>query len=330
MSPFLGGRAPAALALVLLAAGLAADAPAAQPAPAAGVAGETISSEFPFDSRFVRVLGSRMHYVDEGQGAIVMLIHGNPTSSYLWRNVIPHIAKHNRVIAIDLIGMGRSDKPQIAYTYLDHRRYVDGFIDALGLKDITFVLHDWGSVLGTDYAMRHPGNVRGIALMEALLPPRFPAREAVPPQSVFGRLRAAEGEKLIYEDNYFVETMIPGAVVRKLSEAEMNAYRQPYLEPASRKPTLQWPRELPMGGEPAVNATLISSIGEWLKTADLPVLFFWTQGQEPVADYYVRNLSHVETHYLGVGRHYVQEDHPESIGRAVADWRRRTAQIQRP
>lgn len=293
------------------------------PAGTQRINGETISPDFPFESHYVTVLGSKMHYVDEGQGEVVLFIHGNPTSSYLWRNVIPHVAKGYRAIAIDLIGMGKSDKPALDYTYLDHRRYLEGFIEALNLKNITFVIHDWGTVLGTDYAMRHEANVRGIALMEPLLPPSYPARTAPGANSIFGQFRSQAGEKLIYEDNYFVERMIPGAVVRTLSEAEMNAYRAPYLEPASRKPTLMWPRELPMGGEPAANVKIISDIGEWMKKTTVPMLFFWSQGQQNNADYYVQNVHNIETHYLGVGRHYIQEDHPESIGRAVYDWRRR-------
>jgi haloalkane dehalogenase len=327
MNPVARTSLVATIAIALFVGGTptqAAEPAVARPEAAAlRINGELISPDFPYASHFVEVLGSKMHYVDEGKGEVVLFIHGNPTSSYLWRNVIPHVAKGYRTIAIDLIGMGKSDKPDIAYTYLDHRRYLDGFIAALGLKNITFVGHDWGSVLATDYAMRHENNVKGVALMEALLPPVFPARAAPPPQRIFGQFRSAEGERLIYDENYFVENMIPGAVVRTLSEAEMNVYREPYRERASRKPTLMWPRELPMGGEPAANAKIISNIGEWMKATHLPVLYFWTQGQGSTADYYVQNVHNIETVYLGVGRHYVQEDHPESIGRAVCDWRRR-------
>jgi haloalkane dehalogenase len=289
--------------------------------------GETMSAEFSYQSRYMDVLGSKMHYVDEGQGDVVLFIHGNPTSSYLWRNVIPHVSKSYRAIAIDLIGMGKSDKPDIAYTYLDHRQYVEAFIKALDLKNLTFVIHDWGSVLGFDYAMTHESNVKGLAFMEALVPPSLPFPTEPAANTIFGRFRTpGEGEKLIIDENYFVEQMIPSSVIRKLSDAEMNHYRAPYLEPASRKPTLLWPRELPMGGKPAVNQEIILNIGEWMKKTEVPMLYLWAEGRATTADYYVKNVKNIETHYLGPGRHYLQEDHPESIGRAVHDWRRRMAQ----
>lgn len=286
--------------------------------------GETISPDFPYESHFVEVLGSTMHYVDEGEGEPVLFIHGNPTSSYLWRNVIPHVSGDYRAIAVDLIGMGKSDKPDIDYTYLEHRRYINGFIEALGLENITLVIHDWGTVLGLDYAMNNASNVAGVAFMEALIPPRFPVPAEPPANTLFGRFRTAgEGEQLIIEDNYFVEQLLPGAVIRELRQAEMDYYRAPYLNPAARKPVLQWPRELPMGGKPAANVAVITAIGEWMRQTDVPMLHFWSKGQEDTARYYVENLRNLESHFLGEGRHYLQEDHPESIGRAVHDWRRR-------
>ena len=289
--------------------------------------GETISADFPFESRYVDVFGSRIHYVDEGEGEPIVFIHGNPTSSYLWRNVIPHVTDDYRAIAIDLIGMGKSDKPDIGYTYLDHRRYVDAFIEALELENITFVIHDWGSVLGMDYAMRNEDNVIGVAFMEALIPPGFPVASEPSPESIFGRFRTeGVGEQLIYKEHYFMEQMLPNGVIRELSDTEMDYYRQPYLEDGTRKPILQWPRELPMGGSPAANVEIISAIGKWMQETDMPMLFFWAAGREGTAEYYVENMQNIETHYLGNGRHYLQEDHPESIGRAVNDWRRRIAE----
>jgi haloalkane dehalogenase len=259
--------------------------------------------------------------------APILFIHGNPTSSYLWRNVIPHVTDDYRAIAIDLIGMGKSDKPDIDYTYLDHRRYVNAFIEELGLENITFVIHDWGSVLGLDYAMRNEDNVVGVAFMEALIPPGFPVANEPPPESIFGRFRTeGEGEQLIYEEHYFMEQMLPNGVIRELSDAEMDYYREPYLEEGSRKPILQWPRELPMGGNPAANVEIITDIGDWMQETETPMLFFWAVGRERAAEYYVNSMQNIETHFLGAGRHYLQEDHPESIGRAINDWRRRIAE----
>jgi len=290
--------------------------------------GEIISPEFPFESHYVEVLGSEMHYVDEGEGEVILFIHGNPTSSYLWRNIIPHVTDDYRAIAVDLIGMGKSEKPDLDYTYLDHRRYLNGFIDKLGLEDITFVIHDWGSVLGFDYAMNNEGNTAGIAFMEAIVPPAMPAPEEPPAESIFGRLRTpGEGEQLIYEEHYFVEQLLPGSVVRELTEEEMDHYRQPYKEEGTRKPVLQWPRELPMGETPSENVKIINEIGEWMTQTELPMLHFWARpgalNSENAAQYFIENVRNLESLFIGDGQHYLQEDHPEIIGRAIHDWRRR-------
>jgi haloalkane dehalogenase len=287
-----------------------------------------VSAAFPYESRYVEVLGSRMHYVDEGAGEPILFIHGNPTSSYLWRNVIPYVTERSRAVAVDLIGMGRSDKPDIAYTYQDHKRYLDAFIAALGLRNITLVVHDWGSVLGLHYAMEHEENVRGVAFMEALIPPSWPSPNAPAPDSTFGRFRTpGVGEQLVLEENMFVEQMLPGSVLRMLTEQEMNAYRAPYPTPASRLPTLMWPRELPMGGEPARNARVITAIGGWMRTTELPMLHLWARpgavNPERVANELVARVPNLQSTFVGAGRHYIQEDQPEMIGRAIADWRRR-------
>lgn len=290
--------------------------------------GEIISEEFPFESNYVEVLGSQMHYIDEGEGDPILFIHGNPTSSYLWRNVVPHVTGNYRAIAVDLIGMGKSEKPDIGYTYLDHRRYVNGFIETLDLENITFVIHDWGSVLGFDYAMNNESNTVGIAFMEAIIPPRMPQAEEPEPNSIFGQLRTqGAGEKLVYEEHHFVEELLPGSVVRELTETEMDHYREPFKNEGSRKPILQWPRELPMGGTPATNADIITQIGEWMKETDIPMLHFWARpgalNPESAAQYFVENVKNIESQFIGDGRHYLQEDHPEIIGRTVNDWRRR-------
>jgi haloalkane dehalogenase len=284
-----------------------------------------ISADFPFESRYVEVLGSRMHYVDEGRGAPILFIHGNPTSSYLWRNIIPFVVDDYRAIAVDLIGMGESDKPDLAYTYQDHERYVDAFIEALGLRDITLVIHDWGSVLGFSYAMRHEQNVRGIAFMEAIVPPAFPRDQ--PLGGALGRFRTEAGEELVLQENQFVEQILRGSVARGLTDAEMTHYRSPYPTPASRLPTLQWPRELPAAGEPARNVDIVNRIGTWMERTPVPMLFLWARpgalNNEQFARAMIERVDNIQTQFVGEGRHYIQEDQPEMIGRTLADWRRR-------
>ena len=189
-----------------------------------------ISAEFPYESRFIEVLGARMHYVDKGEGDPIVFLHGQPTSSYLWRNIMPHLEPYGRVIAPDNIGFGKSDKPDIAYTYADHIQYIDGFIEALELDNITFVIHDWGSAFGFDYAARNPDKVKGIAFMEAVIAPLFPAEsyDAMPKPlaDFFSTMRDPEqGPKLMIEDNYFVEGVLPNFISRDMDEAAMNVYR---------------------------------------------------------------------------------------------------------
>ena len=298
---------------------------ARQPAPPPEA---SISAEFPYESRYVEVLGSKLHYIDEGEGDPILFLHGNPTSSYLWRNVIPYLLPQGRAIALDLIGMGKSDKPDIDYIYDDHLRYVEGFIEALDLENITFVIHDWGSALGLDYASRHEDNVIGVAFMEAMVPPAMPRSFLPPESSMFHSLRNPEtGAKMIYEQNFFVENVLPGAIVRELSEEEIDYYRAPYVTPESRKPTLVWPNEVPFADGPERNADLMNRYGEWMKETDTPFLLLYVSPgaiiSPEMAATMVERYRNIESHYLGIGRHFIQEDHPHKIGRAVADWRRR-------
>lgn len=282
-----------------------------------------ISAEFPYESRYVEVLGSRMHYVEEGAGDPVLFIHGNPTSSYLWRNVIPHISGDHRAIAVDLIGMGKSDKPDIDYTYVDHSRYVQGFIERLGLEHVTLVIHDWGTVLGFEYAMTHEDNVAGIAFMEAIVPPAYPRSEPMAGQFASFRTEG-EGEALVLEQNIFLEQILPGAVVRGLTEEEMRRYREPYPTPASRRPVLQWPRELPAGGEPRSTVAIVNRIGDWMQQTEIPMLHLWarpgTLNNEDFAEAMVERVKNLQSTFIGEGRHYIQEDQPDAIGRALAGW----------
>ena len=275
---------------------------------------------------FADVLGSRMYYVDEGEGPPVLFLHGNPTSSYLWRNVIPHVSGVGRCIAPDLIGMGRSDKPDLDYRFVDHARYVDGFIDALGLEDVTLVVHDWGSALGFHYAHRNEGNVRGLAFMEAILAP-VPSWDAFPEgaRQMFRAFRTPEvGWDLIAKQNVFIEQAVPGSVVRKLSDEEMDAYRAPFPDEQSRKPIWRWPNEIPIEGEPADVTEIVGAYNGWLQETHLPKLLFHADPgaliPAPMVDWARSALSNLETVDLGEGIHYVQEDHPDTIGREVARW----------
>jgi haloalkane dehalogenase len=293
----------------------------------------SISADFAYDSRFVEVLGSKLHYVEEGDGDPVVFLHGNPTSSYLWRNVIPYLVPQGRAVALDLIGMGKSDKPDIEYIYDDHMRFVEGFMEALDLKNITFVVHDWGSALGLDYASRHEENVIGVAFMEAMVPPAMPRAFMPPENSMFHMLRNPEiGPNMIYEQNFFVEKVLPGAIVRQLAEEEMAYYRAPYLTPESRKPTLVWPNEVPFADGPQRNADVMNRYGAWMSETDTPFLLLYVSPgaiiSPQMAEVMVERYRNIESHYLGIGRHFIQEDHPHKIGRAVADWRRRVMETR--
>ncbi len=286
---------------------------------------QEISAAFPFQSKFVEVEGSKMHYVEEGAGDPVLFLHGDPTSSYLWRNVIPHVSPLARCIALDLIGMGKSDKPDIEYRFFDHSRYVEGFIAALGLRNITFVIHDWGSALGFHYARRHEENVNGLAFMEAIVQPFTWAEFPEQYRQVFQALRTpGVGEKMIMEQNMFVEQLLPGAVLRKLSDVEMDRYREPYPDPASRKPVWRWPIELPIDGEPADVVAAVQAYSEWLGKSNLPKLLLYAQPgaiiRGPLLEWCRNNMRNLKTVDIGAGSHFVQEDRPHEIGEATAEW----------
>lgn len=289
-----------------------------------------ISSEFPFESRHIEVLGSSMHYVEKGEGNPILFIHGNPTSSYLWRNIIPYAVPHGRAIAVDLIGMGKSDKPDIPYRFEDHVRYIDGFIEALGLKNIAFVIHDWGSALGFHYSARNPDNVRGIAFMEAIIRPARWADTSLIERLMFKRLRhPVKGRRMIIDKNFFIKWVVPMMIVRKLSDEEKAAYAAPFLDPASRLPMAVWPKEIPLDGEPADVNEMVDSYWQWLQTSDVPKLMLWAKPGaivKPAAARELENLlPNLRSIFIGKAKHYVQEDQPEAIGQAISDWLPRLA-----
>src|SRR5215831_13500955 len=213
-----------------------------------------ISATFPYHKRYQEVLGQKMAYVEVGAGDPIVLLHGNPTSSYLWRNVIPYLQGLGRCIAPDLIGMGDSDKlpdsGPTSYTLVEHRRYLDALLEALGVREhVTLVVHDWGSALGFDWANRHREAIKGIAYMEAIVQPMSWADFPEQSRPFFQALRSPAGEGMVLDQDFFVERAIPGSILRQLTEEEMNEYRRPFTEPGeSRRPTLTWPRQIPIDG----------------------------------------------------------------------------------
>lgn len=287
---------------------------------------DDISADDRFARRFATIEGSRMAYIDEGHGDPIVFLHGNPTSSYLWRNVLPHLVAHGRCIAPDLIGMGRSDKPKLDYRFADHARYLDGLLDELGLDKVTLVIHDWGSALGFDWARRHPDRVRAIAFMEAIVLP-VPSWDAFPEQGrqVFQALRTpGVGEEMVLDRNFFVEQLLPGSVLRPLTPAEHAAYRAPFVEREARLPTLAWPRQIPIAGEPPEIVALVEQYRAWLEASPVAKLLFTVEPgvliPAPVAAWCRAHLTNLEVVPLGAGLHFVQEDHPHAIGRHLARW----------
>lgn len=268
----------------------------------------------------LRVLDAEMSYVDTGNGAPIVFLHGNPTSSYLWRNIIPAVQNRGRCLAPDLIGMGRSGKsPSKAYRFADHARYLDAWFDALDLTNVTLVLHDWGSALGFHWACRHPERVRAIAYMEALVQPRLWSDFPNGRDALFRAMRSDKGEQMILEENFFIEAVLPKSILRKLSDAEMEAYRDPFRSSDDRLPTLVFPRELPIDGDPSDVVAAVENYGAWAAQSAVPKLFI---NAEPGAlltgrsrDFCRSWPNQQEVTVRGI--HYVQEDSPAEIGDAL-------------
>lgn len=286
---------------------------------------KTISADFPFESKYVEVHGSKMHYIDEGSGDPILFLHGNPTSSYLWRNIIPYLIPHGRCIAPDLIGMGKSDKPDLEYRFSDHSKYVEGFIEKLGLTNVTVVLHDWGSGLGFHYAMRHENNIKGIAFMEALVKPmkwkEMPSSERMG----FKLFRTPGiGWLMLSVMNMFLTQLVPRMIVRKLSKEEMDYYLAPFSTIQSRKAIRQWPLEVPLDNQPSDVHKMMSDYSQKLQESHLPkILFFASPGaiiNSNVVAWCKQNLKNLKTVDIGKGLHYVQEDNPHLIGEELAKW----------
>jgi haloalkane dehalogenase len=289
---------------------------------------DRISAEDNHPRRRASVLDTEMSYVTVGEGHPIVFLHGNPTSSYLWRNVIPHISDLGWCLAPDLVGMGRSAaSPSGAYRFLDHARYLDAWFEALDLRqNVTLVLHDWGSALGFHWAFRHPERVCAIAYMESIIQPRdwedLPSSRA----PIFRDLRSEKGVRMILDENAFVEILLPNLIIRSLTKTEMDAYRLPFIEPESRWPMLVWPRELPIGGEPADVVKIVEDYGQWLLRSPVPKLFVNAEpGSLSIgrAREFCRSWPNQEEITVR-GIHFIQEDAPDEIGSALARFVRRT------
>ena len=286
---------------------------------------EIISPEDTHPRQKIAVLDSEMVYVEIGQGDPIVFLHGNPTSSYLWRNIIPAVQGYGRILAPDLIGMGQSGKnPAGTYRFVDHARYLDAWLEAVdATQNVTFIIHDWGSALGFYRTHRYPEQVKALVYMEAIVQPLTWANWPEAAKSIFQAMRSPAGEEIVLEKNVFVERILPSSVQRTLTEAEMAVYKQPYLEPGeSRRPTLTWPREIPIDGEPADVQTIVAGYSQWLATSNIPKLFInadpgtiligaqrdfcrtWANQQEVTVP----------------GLHFIQEDSPTTIGQAIANF----------
>jgi haloalkane dehalogenase len=285
-----------------------------------------ISAAFPFESKYLEVKGSKIHYIDEGEGDPILFLHGNPTSNYLWRNIIPYMTAQGRCIAPDLIGMGKSDKPDIDYGFQDTYDYLEAFIKKLGLKNITLVLHDWGSGMGFHYANLNRENIKSIAFMEAMydVPTRFDM-----PTSVKIALKMMRtpglGWLMVQVGNIFITKMIQEMILRKLTKNEMDYYAAPYPTIKSRKPLLQWPLAVPFdGGKPKKIAEAVASWHQWLMDSEFPKLFFYVSPGVAIKEKDVKiikdGMKNLTTINLGEGLHFIQEDYPHEIGKEIAKW----------
>lgn len=290
--------------------------------------GEISAAELPKDH--VTISGRSMAYSEMGEGDPIVFLHGNPTSSYLWRNVMPHLKAQGRCIAPDLIGMGDSDKLEPSgperYSFREHRRFLDAFLEAMDVKsNVTLVVHDWGSALGFDWANRHRNAVAGIAYMEGIVRPLQWDEWNQDARRIFEGFRSDAGEEMILKKNLFIEAVLPGSILRKLTEEEMAVYRRPFAEEGEdRRPTLSWPRQIPLDGEPEDVVEIVDDYARWMAENELPKLFvnadpgaILTGAQRE----FCRSWKN-QTEVTVKGSHFIQEDSPHEIGEAIAKWRK--------
>lgn len=287
-----------------------------------------ISPELKYEKKFKEVLGKKMAYIDEGEGDPVVFLHGNPTSSYLWRNIIPYLIPHGRCIAPDLIGMGDSEKldqvDEQSYRFVEHRKYLDELLVQLDITtQVVLVIHDWGSALGFDWANRHQEAIQGIAYMEAIVKSMSWEEWPEAATRIFQGFRSEAGEEMILDNNVFVENVLPGSIIRDLGDKEMSHYRKPFLDQGeARRPTLTWPRQIPLDGEPGDVVAIVDSYASWLQQSEVPKLLI---SAEPGAILVNSQLEFCrswpnQTEVTVAGNHFLQEDSPDEIGEAIASF----------
>ncbi len=281
-----------------------------------------------YTKKTARVKGYDMRYIEVGEGEPILFLHGNPTSSYLWRDIIPHCESLGRCIAPDLIGMGDSQKLSPSgpdsYRFIEHRDYLDALLEQLGVDDnVTLVLHDWGSALGFDWANRHRASMKGIVYMEAIVKTIKWEEWPRSMKPIFEGFRSPAGDAMVLDNNVFIEQVLPASIIRKLSDEEMAEYRRPFLNPGEdRRPTLTWPRQIPIDGEPADVAAIVDSYSQWLSQSDLPKLFINAEPgailRGPARDFCRTWPNQSEVTVDGI--HFIQEDSANEIGQAIVKW----------
>ena len=280
-----------------------------------------------FPKKYVTVLGKKMAYCEIGEGDPIVFQHGNPTSSYLWRNIMPHLETHGRCIAIDLIGMGDSEKLEDSgdntYSYHIQKKYFDACLEELGIhENITLVIHDWGSALGFHWAQEHPSQVKGICYMEGIVTPLIWEDWNQDAKAIFQGFRSEAGTEMILRKNLFIEAVLPASIIRKLSDEEMNEYRRPFIEEIARRPTLDWPRHIPINDEPPEMVSIVSSYEQWMSENDIPKLFINAEpgtilvGRQRECCRKWKNQQEITV----TGSHFIQEDSPHEIGEAINTW----------
>ncbi|WP_214321947.1 haloalkane dehalogenase [Nonomuraea sediminis] len=273
----------------------------------------------------IDVLDSTIHYEERGSGAPIVFLHGNPSSSHAWRDVLPHMP--GRVLAPDLIGMGRSGKPEIGYSFDDHARYLDAWFDALGLDQVVLVGHDWGGALAFDWAARHPDRVRGVAFFETIVRPMSWSELSDQARARGQKLRTPEGEALVLDQTFLIDTAFTGGVLNPLTPEELEPYRAPYPTRESRRPLLRWTRSIPLDGEPADVASRVEAYGKWLATSDDVPKLLLTFDSSPtllitdeLATWCEQNIASLEHVHVGPAGHHATEDQPDAIATALTEW----------